>query len=70
MWTPKDIISLVVITGGMILLGLGRDSYVAWTTMGVVGSYYGIVSVPTVKQYFKKSEEKECNETWKQGQRD
>ncbi len=41
-WTPKDAIAVLIITGCFILLGLGHDSYISWTLLGVVAAYYGI----------------------------
>ncbi|KKN28993.1 hypothetical protein LCGC14_0848590 [marine sediment metagenome] len=41
-WTPKDVISVIIILACFVLLGMGRDSYISWTLLAVVAAYYGI----------------------------
>ena len=48
-WKPRDVIALVVIIGCFALLLAGRDSYVSWALLGVVGGYYGIQVTPYIK---------------------
>ena len=48
-WLPKDVIALIIIAGCFTLLGLGRDSYISWTLLGVVAGYYGVDLTPWLK---------------------
>lgn len=48
-WKPIDCISLVIIIGCFLLLGLGKDSYISWCLLGVVGGYYGIDLTPWLR---------------------
>jgi len=48
-WQPKDVIAVIIIVGCFTLLIMGRDSYISWTLLGVVGLYYGIDLTPFIK---------------------
>ena len=48
-WKPQDVIACVVVLGCFILLIMGRDSYISWTLLGVVGLYYGVDLTPFIK---------------------
>lgn len=41
-WTPKDIITALVICVAAGLLFTGRDTAVGWTLVAVVMGYYGV----------------------------
>jgi uncharacterized membrane protein len=48
-WEPKDVIAVIVVIGCFTLLGLGKDSYISWALLGIVGTYYGIDLTPFIK---------------------
>jgi len=48
-WQPKDVIALVILIGTFTLMGLGHNSALSWTTLGVVCAYYGIDLSPWIK---------------------
>jgi len=48
-WKPQDVIAVVIVIGCFTLLGMGKDSIVSWTLLGVVGLYYGIDLTPFIK---------------------
>jgi len=48
-WKPQDVIGVIIIVGCFTLLIMGRDSYISWTLLGVVGLYYGVDLTPFIK---------------------
>lgn len=48
-WQPKDVIALVIIIGAIYLLATGVNSYVGWTLVAVVCTYYGIDLTPFIR---------------------
>ena len=48
-WRPIDVITAIIIVGCFVLLGLGKDSAVSWSLLGVVGAYYGVDLTPWLK---------------------
>ena len=58
-WKPQDVIAIVIIIGCFTLLIMGRDSYISWTLLGVVGLYYGVDLTPFIKLGRVSKEKKE-----------
>jgi len=48
-WKPQDVIAIIIIIFCFVLLVMGRDSYISWTLLGVVGLYYGVDLTPFIK---------------------
>ena len=48
-WGPQDVIACIIVLGCFTLMIMGRDSFIAWTLLGVVGLYYGIDLTPFIK---------------------
>lgn len=48
-WTPKDVIALVVIIGGIYLLAAGINGRVGIAHICVIAGYYGIDLTPWIK---------------------
>lgn len=48
-WTPKDVVAIVGIVGGIILLGLKVDTVVGWTLIVINAGYFGIDLTPFIK---------------------
>lgn len=47
-WKPKDVIALIILVGTFSLMGLGHNSALSWTTLGIVCAYYGIDFSPFI----------------------
>lgn len=51
MWTPRDVVALVMVIGALILRGLGIDHITEWIIIGVGGAYLGLsVTQQTIKE--------------------
>ncbi len=48
-WKPIDIISLVIVTGCMVMIILGFNGQIKFTLLAVVGLYSGIDLTPFIK---------------------
>ncbi len=58
-WGPQDAIACIIVLGCFTLLIMGRDSYISWTLLGVVGLYYGVDLTPFIKLGRNQGKKKE-----------
>jgi len=57
-WKPQDVIAILILVGTFTLMGLGHNSALSWTTLGVVCAYYGIDLTPWFKAGRRQAGEK------------
>lgn len=48
-WTPKDVVAIIMIAGGVFLLQQGINSWVGGTLVAVACAYFGIDLTPFIK---------------------
>ena len=48
-WEPKDVVACLIVVGGLLLLGLGINSWVGGALLGLIATYYGIDLTPQIK---------------------
>jgi len=58
-WTPRDIISVIIVVGSLYLLSQGINNVVATALLAVVAFYYGAGWLKSNYEKKKKSKEKE-----------
>ena len=62
MWEPKDVIAGIIVVGGLTLLGLGINSWVGGSLLGLIAAYYGIDLTPQIKLGRRQQPKKEEDE--------